>query len=522
MDPGGVESGKLRGVAPAPRAWVVAGGAILGILAVVHVLCWAPFPNDVDPMNFVASLRGFDVSHDAPHAPGYPLYVGAARVASWLVGEWRAFQLVNLLCVLLMGGMGFWAWWSLGHGALGVAWLAVIATHPLVWAATIVPESYITDAAAGTCVVACAVLLRTRPDWQAVLGVSAIILLQGLLRPVSAVMLQPAAIVACALLAGVPSLRRGMYALVCTSACVAAAYAFVVWCAGGSARYSEAARSVMLTSFRESSVLAGAPLTAHLGMVAKYAAWLALLGGPGVALALAGWLRSRRSGGAGFPRSDPTLRWRWACVAGAWFVPSAAVYVLFYYLKPTYHLISLPLLAGVGVVGLGWLVRGRGGILVTAALAIGAAQLGFFLLAGRAPLPDPLHRLTLRGLHQPSADVGRFLQAAAELPGGRSAIVILPGKPLPGNVRAVRLVRPDLAAYELAPVAGGVAAVAISRPRPWSVEALDPPLGALPTGIDEVLAVWREGGKLELRRLDVRDARDLPSVAARATAQRPR
>lgn len=517
MDWGGVASGNHRGGQPAPRAWGAAAGALLLIVAVAHVLCWAPFPNDVDPMNFVASLRGFDVSHDAPHAPGYPLYVGAARVACLLVGEGHAFQLVNLLCILGMGGMGFWAWWSLGHGALGFAWLVLIATHPLVWAATIVPESYITDAAAGTCVVACAVLLRSRPDWQAVAGVSAIILLQGLLRPVSAVMLQPAAIVACSLLAGVPSLRRGTYTLVCTSACVAGAYAFVVWCAGGSARYSEAARSVMLTSFRESSVLAGAPLGAHLRMIAKYAAWLAFLGGPGVALALAGWLCSRRSDGGDAHSADPTRRWRWACVAGAWFLPSAAVYVLCFYLKPTYHLISLPLLVGVGVVGAGWLVRGRRGVVVAAAFTVGAAQLAFFLLGGRAPLPDPLHRLTLGGLHQPSEDVGRFLDAAEELPDGRGAVVLLRGKPLPGNVRAVRLVRRDLAAYELAPVPGGLAAVAVSRPHPWSVEALDPPMGALPAGIDEVLVVWREGGRLEVKRLDVGSARDFPSVAARAT-----
>ena len=508
---------KYWGGARSAPIWWIAAVLTLVIVGVAHAWCSAPFPNDVDPMNFVAALRRFDVLDDAPHAPGYPLFVGAARVARVLTGEMHAYQGVNLLCVLLMGAMGFAALASLGRPALGLAWCVACTTHPLVWAATIVPECYVTDAAAGTCLVAIAVLLRRRSDLVAALGVAVVVLVQGLLRPVSAVMLQPLAVGACALLAVAPSLRRALLGFVASGLVVAVAYALVVACAGGAEAYGEAARTVMLASFRASSILAGAPLQAHAAMVAKYLVWLALLGGVPVLLALLARWAPRRGGDSRTPgeAADPTLGWRWSVVGLLWFVPPAAVYLLFYYLKPTYHLVYLPLLIGVGVVATWRLVGRRPGALVAIGMGVGAVQLAFVLVGGRVGLPEQIHRLTLAGLHTPAGEVGEFLRCAEALP-EHAVSLILPGRPLPGNVRAVRLVRRAVDVLELdrgdASSDQGYRAISRCNPERWVPEVLSPAMDSVPPGCDEVLIVGRREGALTLVRSVVPADRTLTAV----------
>src|SRR6218665_2328841 len=58
--------------------WAVVGGAGVGAggLALPRLL------PDLDAVNFARSLRGFDLAAQAPHFPGYPVYVALARGAS--------------------------------------------------------------------------------------------------------------------------------------------------------------------------------------------------------------------------------------------------------------------------------------------------------------------------------------------------------------------------------------------------------------------------------------------------------
>ena len=54
----------------------VAAAALAGLGALV-----APWPADWDAVGFVAAVTRFDLARFAPHAPGYPVYVLAARLA---------------------------------------------------------------------------------------------------------------------------------------------------------------------------------------------------------------------------------------------------------------------------------------------------------------------------------------------------------------------------------------------------------------------------------------------------------
>ena len=74
---------------------------ILLAVSCLHVLAWSNHPPDVDPINFMAALQDYNISQDAPHPPGYPLYVALAKVTKFIVGPNHAFQLVNLAMVLI-------------------------------------------------------------------------------------------------------------------------------------------------------------------------------------------------------------------------------------------------------------------------------------------------------------------------------------------------------------------------------------------------------------------------------------
>src|SRR5690242_2114894 len=52
---------------------------------------------DWDEAVFARGVRYYDVSDDRPHAPGYPLFVGAAKIANLVVhDDFRSLQLVVL------------------------------------------------------------------------------------------------------------------------------------------------------------------------------------------------------------------------------------------------------------------------------------------------------------------------------------------------------------------------------------------------------------------------------------------
>ena len=78
------------------------------IFLAAHLPYLPPTLGDLDSINFALAVREFDVAAAQPHAPGYPLYVGLARLATaglFAAGDPRnaphALSLVNLLGAVL-------------------------------------------------------------------------------------------------------------------------------------------------------------------------------------------------------------------------------------------------------------------------------------------------------------------------------------------------------------------------------------------------------------------------------------
>ena len=68
--------------------------------AMVAAVRWAALPPmlpDLDAVNFSRALNRFDLAAQAPHFPGYPVYVAMARLVAWAgAGEVLALALPGL------------------------------------------------------------------------------------------------------------------------------------------------------------------------------------------------------------------------------------------------------------------------------------------------------------------------------------------------------------------------------------------------------------------------------------------
>lgn len=70
----------------------------LAVGLILRVLAVPPSVADVDGVNFAKALVAFDPLHQAPHMPGYPVYVAASRTFAWLgTSEVWALVLPGLL-----------------------------------------------------------------------------------------------------------------------------------------------------------------------------------------------------------------------------------------------------------------------------------------------------------------------------------------------------------------------------------------------------------------------------------------
>ena len=305
-------------------------------LAILHVSAWSHYPPDVDPINFTVALHRFSPAEDAPHPPGYPLFVFAARMASVLVGDNHAYQTVNLGMLLSAGGFIYLLFRHLKNPTLGVFSALLMMSHPLAWAATVIPECYISDTFFACGILVWVVTQRSRPR-VLFSGVLILFFLLGLIRPVSAVMLLPMAMTACFLLADSRNFRTPMMLATLAITAIALAYFFTAYVSGGLLAYRSAALRVMGGAFSTNSVLGGASITAHVKMLAHLGGWFLLLAWPAVVVLTYALLKKR------YLLKDS--RYRHASLIGsAWLLPPLMFYSFIYYLKPTYQLIYLPCL----------------------------------------------------------------------------------------------------------------------------------------------------------------------------------
>ena len=355
---------------------------VLAVIAWVHMLAWAQHPPDVDPINFVVSLHEFDISRDAPHPPGYPLYVGLARLAQLLIGPDHAFQLVNLVMMLATSALLAVIGSQLGSRQAGMLAAILFALHPLVWAGTVIQECYVSDALGGAALVACG-LAFGQWRYRALALFFVIELAIGLLRPTSCLLLLPAGLTAIWLSAADDRDRLRLLALATGAAGIALgmAYAATVTLTGGLEVYRSAIDRVMGAAFRSNSVLGGATLRTHIAMVNRLLFWFALWSAPLILLAAV-----NRMVGSNRDWRPVTL------LLLAWIAPALCFYTAIYYLKPTYQIVFVPALS----LGCSWclstLARPQR-VLTGAITALASVGQGFFWLGGDH-LSEPLYRLT--------------------------------------------------------------------------------------------------------------------------------
>ena len=306
------------------------------LLAILHVCAWSHYPPDVDPINFTVALHRFSPAEDAPHPPGYPLFVFAARMASVLVGDNHAYQTVNLGMLLAAGGFIYLLFRHFKNPTLGIFSALLMMSHPLAWAATVVPECYISDTFFACAILAWVVTQRSRP-MPLLSGVFILFFLLGLIRPVSGVMLLPMAMTACFLLAVGRNYRVPLILAALGITAIALAYFFTAHVAGGLLAYRSAALRVMGGAFSTNSVLGGAPITSHVKMLGHLGGWFLLLAWPAVVVLTYALLKKRHL------LKDSHYRHA-ILIGGAWLLPTLMFYSFIYYLKPTYQLIYLPCL----------------------------------------------------------------------------------------------------------------------------------------------------------------------------------
>jgi hypothetical protein len=122
-----------------PRSF---GGLLLGLVGagvVARLLALPRLLPDLDAVNFARALRGFDLATQAPHFPGYPVYVALARLASAAgASEVGALAVPGLvLGAVCLGVLGLVSRPFLGEaGALAATALLALLPLPVLFGAT--------------------------------------------------------------------------------------------------------------------------------------------------------------------------------------------------------------------------------------------------------------------------------------------------------------------------------------------------------------------------------------------------
>lgn len=361
----------------------------------LYIHNWIDFPPDVDPLAFYAALTDYDVSAGRPHAPGYPLYVGLGKVAALIVPLGNAYALVNLAFIVI-GAWGTYAGLA-SRGWRRAAWFSapLLASHPLVLSTALSSETYFADAAFSALVFGLTGTLKRRP-FGFLVALFAAVLALATVRAVSAVLITPM-ILACAWWMVEPHQRPRFLVkvLLVVGTAVVSAYAITVTAADGPAAYRAAVEKVMVPSFQGASVLGGAPLQVHAGMVVKLLVWLICLATPFLlAFLFSGHGLFRRISKEGSHTSNQVGQTELMTILIAWIIAPLLFYAAIYYLKPSYQLIYLPAL----MAALGWALnvgrfKNRPAFANGAVVILICAQLAFFEW-GTASLPTPLYRLT--------------------------------------------------------------------------------------------------------------------------------
>jgi len=101
----GALPGRLRAEASALRPLLVPLLALAALLAAA-----SPWPSDWDGVGFARSVHDFDLARWQPHAPGYPVFVLAARAVDLLARQpaWSCAAVSALGASLLVAALARW------------------------------------------------------------------------------------------------------------------------------------------------------------------------------------------------------------------------------------------------------------------------------------------------------------------------------------------------------------------------------------------------------------------------------
>jgi hypothetical protein len=394
---------------------------LVAMMIALHAGAWSNHPPDADPINFTLALSHYSIADEAPHAPGYPLYVALAQGASLLVGQNHAYPLVNLVMLMIAGAALVRAMRTLGMGSIGLAAALVTFSHPLVWSTSVIAECYVADAMFACVILAWTLPLVRRPR-TLLPGILAIFFLLGMIRPVSGAMLAGLAAGIVLVHARPRSLPLAFATGVVAVVGTAIAWAVTAQIAGGFKAYAAASDKVMGWAFRANSMLGGARASAHIAMVKKLAFWLALVAGPPVLLAIIASVYDRVAKPARQWLADRTAA-DLIMIVTLWMVTPLAFYAIVYYLKPSYLLIVLPALGIVAALALFRGIFAKHPVYAwIAILVLTFGHLGAYFFAPRG-LPEPFYRLTNRAVRDRDDAWRRSLALLHDAPRDRTLLV---------------------------------------------------------------------------------------------------
>ncbi len=168
-----------------------------GLLTILSRLPFqAQYAYHWDTVNFLFAMRHFDVLHEQPHPPGYPLYVLAARTLALFLGDDHAALVMmsavaSGIAVAFLYALGRRLWGEF----VGMGAALLLATSPLFWFYGEIGLPHAVDTAFILASLWAMVSMREdRPHWWR--GVVVLLALAGGIRPQTLVFLLPVALYA--------------------------------------------------------------------------------------------------------------------------------------------------------------------------------------------------------------------------------------------------------------------------------------------------------------------------------------
>jgi 4-amino-4-deoxy-L-arabinose transferase-like glycosyltransferase len=224
------------------------------------------FLSGYDPVEFALAIRHLDIIHHRPHPPGYILYIGMAKLLSWVINDatlalTTMAALFSALSTVLIFLLAFYMY---GRRAALLA-SAMWVTCPLVWFHGLVGEMY-AAAGFGSLATALSVFLFLRsPSRKTAAWAGGAYGLAAALRPDQLLLLAPLFLFP--FWRSSLCRRWALFAFCPALALYAAWYIPTLVSVGGYRNYAQLVGTQFSQTVGRGSVFFGAPPVAHLWMV---------------------------------------------------------------------------------------------------------------------------------------------------------------------------------------------------------------------------------------------------------------